>query len=125
MREFMGVAKGLSDANRARILMVLRGGELCVCQIVALLNLAPSTVSKHLAILHQARLIESRKEGRWIFYSLPGKSAPSCVRGCLRWVESCLERDDQIVRDAKRLKEIWKMDIGKLCCLYHRGLKKG
>ena len=73
MKEFMGVAKALADDNRTRALMCLRDGELCVCQIIELLQLAPSTVSKHLDILHRAGLIESRKEGRWIYYRLAGR----------------------------------------------------
>ena len=52
MREFLEAAKALADANRVRALLALEGGELCVCQIVALLGLAPSTVSKHLSVLH-------------------------------------------------------------------------
>jgi DNA-binding transcriptional ArsR family regulator len=70
----------LSDESRVRTLLALRKGELCVCQIKELFGLAPSTVSKHLSILFQAGLAESRKEGRWIYYSLPGKSAPVAVR---------------------------------------------
>jgi len=76
MREFMAIAKALADESRTRVLMFLRGGELCVCQIVEMLGLAPSTVSKHMAILHQARLVESRKDGRWTYYRLPKEDAP-------------------------------------------------
>ena len=73
MREFMAAAKALADENRVRVLLFLRGGkELCLCQIVEMLGLAPSTVSKHMAVLYQAGLVESRKEGRWIYYRLPG-----------------------------------------------------
>ena len=68
MRDLMAVIKALADENRVRVLLALGAGELCVCQIVELLGLAPSTVSKHLSILKQARLVESRKEGRWMFY---------------------------------------------------------
>jgi ArsR family transcriptional regulator, arsenate/arsenite/antimonite-responsive transcriptional repressor len=71
MKEFMAVAKALADENRTRVLMFLRDGELCVCRIVEMLALAPSTVSKHLNVLYQAGLVESRKEGRWIYYRLP------------------------------------------------------
>jgi len=59
MREVMDVLKALADENRARLLFALRGGELCVCQLIALLDLAPSTVSKHLTILRAARLISA------------------------------------------------------------------
>ena len=51
MRDLMAVIKALADENRVRILMTLGPKELCVCQIVELLGLAPSTVSKHMAIL--------------------------------------------------------------------------
>ncbi len=73
----MAVLKALADENRVRILTALRPKELCVCQIVELLGLAPSTVSKHMAILKQARLVDSRKESRWMFYRLAEKMRPS------------------------------------------------
>ena len=63
MREFMAITRALADPNRVRILLALRRGELCVCQITELFGLAPSTVSKHLSILHHAGLIQSRKIG--------------------------------------------------------------
>ena len=71
MKDFVAVTKALSDRNRIRALLALRRGELCVCQIIALLGLAPSTVSKHMSILKQAGLVKSRKEERWMHYSLP------------------------------------------------------
>ena len=76
----MAVAKALADENRVRVLLTLCGRELCVCQIIEMLGLAPSTVSKHMAILKQARLVESRKEGRWMFYRLAGEDAPTEAR---------------------------------------------
>ena len=78
LREFMDITRALSDENRVRTLMFLREGELCVCQIIEMLGLAPSTVSKHLSILKQARLVETRKKGRWIYYRLPeGEVSPA------------------------------------------------
>ena len=69
MREFMAITKALADENRVRVLLALQGGELCVCQITELFGLAASTISKHLSILYQAGLVDSRKDGRWIYYS--------------------------------------------------------
>ena len=60
MRGCLAITKALSDANRVRVLMGLTTGELCVCQIIELLSLAPSSVSKHMSVLRQARLVESR-----------------------------------------------------------------
>ena len=62
MFDFLTTCRALADENRIRILMALRGRQLCVCQVTAFLDLAPSTTSKHLSILRQARLIESNKD---------------------------------------------------------------
>jgi ArsR family transcriptional regulator len=115
MREVLDITKALADGNRLRALMALAGGELCVCQIVELLELAPSTVSKHMAILRQARLVDDRKDGRWVYYRLPGREAPSAVKEAIAWVRHSLARSPQTQRDGKRLQEILAMDPGVLC----------
>jgi ArsR family transcriptional regulator, arsenate/arsenite/antimonite-responsive transcriptional repressor len=120
MRDIMAITKALSDESRIRILMALRNGELCVCQIIGLLQLAPSTVSKHMAILHQARLVEARKEGRWMYYRLPGREAPKPVTRVLRWLRDCLEEDGQTAEDARRLKTLLKCNREKLSQCYHQ-----
>ena len=120
LREFLPVAKALADPNRARILMFLRGGELCVCQIIEMLHLAPSTVSKHVAVLHQAGLVESRKQGRWIYYRLARGKASASARQAVRWVQRSLADDEQVAKDAKRLKAVRKVDKEELCARYKR-----
>jgi DNA-binding transcriptional ArsR family regulator len=118
MKEFMSVAKALADENRVRVLLFLGGGELCVCQIVEMLGLAPSTVSKHMAILQQARLVESRKEGRWVYYRLAGADAPPCAQQAIAWATSCLKGDPTVLADAKRLGKVCKMSKEDLCLCY-------
>jgi ArsR family transcriptional regulator len=115
VREFMSITKALSDPNRVRILLSLRRGELCVCQITELFGLANSTVSKHLSILHHAGLILSRKAERWVYYRLPDKSAPLAVREALDWVHKSLARTDEAAADAKRLAKILKMNPAEIC----------
>jgi len=70
--DFLTIVKALADENRLRVLCALRDREVCVCEITALLKLAPSTVSKHMAVLRQAHLVEGRKDGRWMYYRLAG-----------------------------------------------------
>ena len=118
MRAFMSVAKALADKNRVRVLVFLGDGELCLCQVVEMLGLAPSTVSKHMAVLHQAGLVESRKEGRWMYYRLAAQGAPPCVRSAIRWVRQCLGKDPQVLADAKRLGKVCKMSKEDLCLCY-------
>ena len=115
MYEFLNITKALAEENRVRILLALKGGELCVCQLIELLELAPSTVSKHMSLLRQARLVEGRKEGRWMYYRLADQSAPLVVSEALRWVETSLSGNSRIRKDAKRLKQILKIDREVLC----------
>ena len=115
MREFMSITKSLADATRVRILMALRGGELCVCQITELFGMAPSTVSKHLSILFQAGLVQSRKTDRWVYYRLPGREAGSTVRATLVWVTKANENEPQIFADTKQIKKIQRTNLSEIC----------
>ncbi len=115
MKEFLNMTKALADENRLRMLMALRGGEVCVCQIAEWTGLALSTVSKHLSVLYQAGLVNARKEGRWMFYSLPGKGAPTAAREAVAWVHRSLEDNQRITEDAKQLKKVLGMDVGEVC----------
>ncbi|KAB2955826.1 MAG: helix-turn-helix transcriptional regulator, partial [Thermoanaerobaculia bacterium] len=66
----VATAKGLAHPARLRLLGMLATGELCVCQLTAVLELAPSTVSQHLAVLARGGLVGERKEGKLVFYRL-------------------------------------------------------
>ena len=115
MFEFMTISKALSDEGRVRIVMALQGRELCVCQIIELLSLAPSTVSKHMSILKQARLVLSRKEGRWIYYRLAQPKAGTVVAKALNWIVDSLKSSDEVKSDNKRLAKILKS--AEACCM--------
>ncbi|OHB72530.1 MAG: hypothetical protein A2V70_00875 [Planctomycetes bacterium RBG_13_63_9] len=115
MRDFMATVRALADENRVRALLALRQRELCVCQITELLGLAPSTVSKHMSILKQARLVESRKNGRWIYYRFIDKDAPVEAREAVAWATRSLCSDRQIRDDQARLREILKLQPEVLC----------
>ena len=114
LRDFTDLAKALGDAHRVRILLALRGRALCVCQLVELLDLAPSTVSKHLSVLRGARLVDFEKSGRWAFYRRADEGTAR-VGEALRWVDASLSRSDQAARDATRLKEILRIPAEELC----------
>ncbi|UCE54987.1 MAG: winged helix-turn-helix transcriptional regulator, partial [Desulfobacterales bacterium] len=90
MFEFLNITKALAEENRLRILLALDGQELCVCQLIELLDLAPSTVSKHMTILRQARLVNGRKDGRWMYYRLADEGATTEVKEALVWVKKSL-----------------------------------
>ena len=113
--DFMAITKALADENRVRMLLCLRKRELCLCQIIELIGLAPSTVSKHMSILRQARLVEGRKQGRWQYYRLAGPNASPVVRRAIQWVRESLADDLQAVGDAERLEHVLQLDPQELC----------
>ncbi len=113
MYAFLSIAKALSDENRVRALMMLSRGELCVCQLIEMLGLAPSTVSKHTSILRQARLVEARKQGRWMYY-MGNDDSPKEVVQAIEWVRNSLAKDKRIRADAKEVKRVSKMDKEQL-----------
>lgn len=115
MRAFMDAAKALADETRVRLLLALDAGEVCVCQLTELAGLAPSTVSKHLSILRQARLVEGRKEGRWIYYRLADADAPPEAQSALAWARAALANDPTVKEDRRRLKAILREDPEQLC----------
>jgi len=111
MKVFIAITKALSDTHRVRALVALRNGELCVCQIIELLNLAPSTVSKHMSILKQADLVESRKDGRWIYYRLPSQDNLKTMQ----WIICAIANAPEILEDDKRLKKITCANLEIMC----------
>ena len=118
MREFLWITKALSDQNRLRALMLLADGELCVCQIIEMLDLAASTVSKHMTVLKQAGLVQSRKQGRWIYYRLADEDASDQVKQTHLWLFESLAGDKRILADAKHLKAVRRMKVEELCKHY-------
>jgi DNA-binding transcriptional ArsR family regulator len=106
MESFLAITRALSDENRVRALMALGDEEVCVCQLIELLQLAPSTVSKHMSILKQAKLIAGSKKGRWMYYRLPGKAASRIVRQALSWVQQAVSEAPRIRMDAGRMIKI-------------------
>ncbi|MCK8603680.1 ArsR/SmtB family transcription factor [Desulfoferrobacter suflitae] len=115
LRNLLQITKALSDEQRVRTLMLLEEGELCVCQLIELLGLAPSTVSKHLSILRTAGLIDCRKDGRWAYYRLAdGNEAEGC-KPAVEWLRQSLAEDRVIQNDRAKRAEVLDSDLEELC----------
>lgn len=97
------IFRAFSDRTRLRILNLLRGQEeLCVCDIVRVLELPQAKVSRHLAYLRRARLVAARKEGLWMFYRLA--EASGAFHGkMLECLACCFEDVPELAADALRL----------------------
>ena len=118
MNPALPLTRALADETRLRALACLAGGELCLCQLVDVLGLAPSTVSKHLSILHQAGLVERRKEGRWHFYRLAGSGATPRVLELLAWVVEAQKDHPGAARDAERVSAVRECDLEEVSACY-------
>jgi len=114
MRAVLAITNALADESRVRTVGALMRHRLCVCQIAELLQLAPSTVSKHLSILRNGGLVERQKKGRWIYYFIP-QQQDDRARRALEWLRFALAKDSRIAGDERRLKEILKEDQEEIC----------
>ena len=117
MRDFELAMKAVGDPTRTRILKLLETGGLCVCQVQAVLGLAPSTVSKHLSILKLAGLVEDRRDGKWIEYALTDESRNAHAAAVLDLLHGALDRDPAVIADRKRLRQIKAIPLAELCAL--------
>lgn len=122
MRELQDTFKALSDATRLRILKLLERGEMCVCDIVAALDMIQPKVSFHLGVLKEAGFIKDRKHGRWIHYKLD--DADIFKRSLIL---SVLERTSNAAaaEDKKRLERFLKSKNAKTDCINLKNTARG
>jgi ArsR family transcriptional regulator, arsenate/arsenite/antimonite-responsive transcriptional repressor len=79
MKHHAQIFKALSDPIRLRIVLLLQSeGELCVCDLMAVLKLPQSTVSRHLAYLRRSCWVDIRRQGVWMYYQLSQDSCQMC-----------------------------------------------
>jgi ArsR family transcriptional regulator, arsenate/arsenite/antimonite-responsive transcriptional repressor len=95
------VFRALSDKTRLRILALIGGNEVCVCHIHDSLGLAQPTVSRHLAYLRRAGLVDTRRDGVWMHYQLSASLDPS-VRSVLTAAIAALTDTRDAVQDRKQ-----------------------
>lgn len=114
MQRMVRAFKALSDPGRIRILKMLEVRPLCVCEITEVLQLATSTVSKHLSVLRDAGYILDEKEGKWVNYHLNHDQNSEYLRHLLPLIRTWLPDDDVVLKDRKKVQSV---DRNKLCGL--------
>lgn len=117
MRDLELALKAAGDPTRTRVLKLLESGALCVCQVQAVLDLAPSTISKHLSVLKTAGLVDDHRNGKWIEYRLVRNAQNPYVKPILAMLRGPLDRDATIIADGKRLREVRRIPPSELCNL--------
>jgi len=103
MRHVVKIFKALSDPNRLRIIKMLQIRPLCVCEITDILQLAPSTVSKHLSLLRDVELILDDKDGKWVNYRINQFAADEYAGQLLPLLKKWLPNDQIIQQDAAKV----------------------
>jgi DNA-binding transcriptional ArsR family regulator len=103
--------KAMAHPARLRMLAMLTTGELCVCQMTAVLDLAASTVSGHLADLRAAGLVTERKAGKWVHYQL---AADPKIAGVIRNALALLTADTQAEMDARAVGRVRRIPVETL-----------
>lgn len=93
--------RALADPTRLRLLNLLVAGELCVCDIMELLDLPQSTASRHLAYLRRAGLVETRRAGKFAHYRLVAGPAP-LERRVTTWIRGAVREVQGMARERAR-----------------------
>ncbi|MEZ5332826.1 MAG: metalloregulator ArsR/SmtB family transcription factor [Thermoanaerobaculia bacterium] len=112
LRRLVDTAKGLAHPARLRLLGMLATGELCVCQMTAVLGLSPSTVSRHLSVLARGGLVDDRKDGKLVYYRLASGGEAEAVLGPLL---ALLDRVEQVEADRSVSESLRKVPVTRLC----------
>ena len=97
--------KALGDRTRLRLLNLMRGGEVCVCFFVEILKTNQPKISRHLAYLRRAEIVDARRDGQWMHYRIvepPDEEAAKVLKETMSW----LEADTEMQRDRERLVRI-------------------
>lgn len=111
MKDFIKVAKAVSDPNRVKIMKMLQHKTMCVCELKTALGVAQPTVSKHLKILEEAGFVEYRKEDKWVNYSLSDGHSSPYAANLLGNLKYWLEDDPDITGLVEKLPSIRREDI--------------
>ena len=113
LREVGEALKAVGDPVRLRALKLLEAGELCVCQMTAVLGLSQPAVSRHLRVLRQAGLVVERKDGRYTYYRLDAASpVAEALHGLIPgWAEG----DPAVRADRAALRKVLKRPLEDIC----------
>ena len=111
IKENTKLFKTLSDPNRLRILKMLQTKSLCVCEITDILNLATSTVSKHLSILRDTGFIIEEKEGKWVNYMINPRPSDKRISSILSTLDFWISDDNLIISDKQKIQKVDRVTV--------------
>jgi ArsR family transcriptional regulator len=99
MQKILEILKILSDEVRLKIVSLLRENELCVCEIMEALGMSQSRISNHLRILRNTGIIEAKREGKWMFYSLAKDAMDKALWKIIQTIVNKIDEGDYLTRE--------------------------
>lgn len=111
IKEKAKIFKVLSDPGRLRILKMLQTKHLCVCEMTNVLNLATSTVSKHLSVLRDNGFIIEEKEGKWVNFKINPTPKDKRISAILSSLDFWIEDEEIIISDKEKVKKVDRYDV--------------
>jgi ArsR family transcriptional regulator len=117
MKKIANIFKALSDDTRLRVIKLLQERELCVCELMQVLEMSQPRISRHLSVLKNAGLVNDRREGKWIHYSLRQETQGKEIKILLDSMV-VMANDDAVVKgDKKNLKKAIRLSEVKGSCM--------
>lgn len=121
MKKTAQIFKALSDETRLRVMKLLQERELCVCELIQVLQMSQPRISRHLSVLKNAGLVDDRREGKWVYYSLAKEAVKEDVKVLFNML-SCIANDSHTVNaDKEKLKKAIKLSETNGTCCAKRG----
>ncbi len=116
--ETSSILEVLADPRRLRILLLLLRQELCVCELVDVVQLPQYEVSRHLAVLKKGGFVDARREGLWAYHNIPSSVRKQPVRGrLLEMLSQRLAGDRVAAADLRRLEKRLELRVGGACVI--------
>jgi ArsR family transcriptional regulator len=116
MKDIVKIFKALADPTRLRIMLLLRRRELCVCELMFILEMEQSRVSHHMRVLRDAGIAEDVRDGRWIIYRIPEGARMLIAELFAGTLQERIERSREAAGDSRKLDSCISENIrGRIC----------
>jgi len=106
MQKILEILKILSDETRLKIVSLLAENELCVCELMEALRMSQSRISNHLRILRNTGIIEAKREGKWIFYSLARGTMDKVLWEIVQVIVNRIDEEEYLTREKILIKRL-------------------
>ena len=116
MKKLTNIIKSLSDETRLRVIKLLEERELCVCELIQVLDMSQPRISRHLRVLKNAGLVDDRREGKWVYYSLCNGTDNEEIKAILKTIAVLGNDNPAVKKDKKNLKKAVRLSETEGTC---------